>query len=569
MHKKYPGASFSKDELGNSMIGCLTLIKQFFSHSLRSVLTFLVFSFLLASCGGGGESPNFSIGGQVSGLAQGSSVTLQNNGQQVTITSNGTHTFVGAIPQGGSYNVTVVSQSPGQTCSIAGNSGAGAGVNSNVTTVRIVCSVFSYAIGGSISGLQGGSATLLNNGGDALTVSANGSFTFATPVAFGGSYAVTIPISNQPVGQTCSASGNTGSGSGINATVTSVIIVCATQTFSVGGSVSDASNTVTLNLNKGAEFLSVGNGPFSFNNRIAFGSGYNVTVGTDPVGQTCTVNNGVGETVTANITNINVLCSTNTFTIGGQVTGLQGTVTLNLNGGSPLSIGIKGPFVFPTSVSFGGNYSVTVATQPASQTCVVSEATGTSVTANVTNIGVSCTDNVYTIGGSISGLGKNSIRLTLSTGGYGEETINAIGGFTFSTSIPVGATYSVSVAEQPNSYNCTVANASGTIQANVNNITVTCERNVFFISGTVVTNLAGATITVRLTRTAGDFSDIALPQPETGYDFGWSVDQGTNYSITVITPPPGKSCGVTNGTGTANADVGNVEITCEDIIFIR
>jgi hypothetical protein len=563
MHKKYPGASFSKDELGNSMIGCLTLIKQFFSHSLRSVLTFLVFSFLLASCGGGGESPNFSIGGQVSGLAQGSSVTLQNNGQQVTITSNGTHTFVGAIPQGGSYNVTVVSQSPGQTCSIAGNSGAGAGVNSNVTTVRIVCSVFSYAIGGSISGLQGGSATLLNNGGDALTVSANGSFTFATPVAFGGSYAVTIPISNQPVGQTCSASGNTGSGSGINATVTSVIIVCATQTFSVGGSVSDASNTVTLNLNKGAEFLSVGNGPFSFNNRIAFGSGYNVTVGTDPVGQTCTVNNGVGETVTANITNINVLCSTNTFTIGGQVTGLQGTVTLNLNGGSPLSIGIKGPFTFGTPVSFGGNYSVTVATQPLGQTCVVNQGAGTSVTANVTNIGVSCTENVYTIGGSISGLPvKNSVQLTLSTGGYGQETINARTGFIFSTSIPAGVTYSVSVAEQPNSYNCTVANASGTIQANVTNVEVTCVSTVFSVSG-VITGLTQDSVTLR--PNPNDAANEITVAIDTNFAFSWLLSQGTTYQITVISSPIGKLCGVqSGGTGTVNGDVNNIVISCTD-----
>jgi hypothetical protein len=54
-----------------------------------------------------------------------------------------------------------------------------------------------YTVGGTVSGLaQGNSVTLQNNGGDTRTVSSNASFTFATAIAFGSAYSVSV--SGQP-----------------------------------------------------------------------------------------------------------------------------------------------------------------------------------------------------------------------------------------------------------------------------------------------------------------------------------------------------------------------------------
>ena len=55
-----------------------------------------------------------------------------------------------------------------------------------------------YTIGGNLTGLSGGTV-IPNNGGDILNVSANGSFTFNTPMAFGAHYAVSVVI--QPPNQ--------------------------------------------------------------------------------------------------------------------------------------------------------------------------------------------------------------------------------------------------------------------------------------------------------------------------------------------------------------------------------
>ena len=48
-----------------------------------------------------------------------------------------------------------------------------------------------YSIGGTVSGLSG-TVVLEDNGGDDLTVSANGTFTFATPLAPSAPYDVTV-----------------------------------------------------------------------------------------------------------------------------------------------------------------------------------------------------------------------------------------------------------------------------------------------------------------------------------------------------------------------------------------
>ena len=95
-------------------------------------------------------------------------------------------------------------------------SACGGGSSSTSTTT--------YTIGGTISGLTSGSVVLQNNGGDALTISANSTtFTFATGLANSATYAVTV--GTQPSGLTCSASNSTGTVASTN--VTNVAISCA------------------------------------------------------------------------------------------------------------------------------------------------------------------------------------------------------------------------------------------------------------------------------------------------------------------------------------------------------
>jgi len=88
---------------------------------------------------------------------------------------------------------------------ISGLSACGGGGSSDV----------SYSIGGSLSGLGAGKSVVLqNNGGDDLTLSANGGFIFATALGGGNVYDVTVLT--QPVDQTCTVSNGTGTLLGLN-----------------------------------------------------------------------------------------------------------------------------------------------------------------------------------------------------------------------------------------------------------------------------------------------------------------------------------------------------------------
>ncbi|MGD0417459.1 MAG: choice-of-anchor D domain-containing protein [Terriglobales bacterium] len=168
------------------------------------------------------------------------------------------------------------------------------------------------------------------------------------------------------------------------------------------------------------------------------------------------------------------------FTIGGTITGLAGSgLVLQDNGGNNLTIaGGSTSFMFSTSIVTGGTYSVAVLTQPTSpaQTCAVSNGSGTAANGNITNVVVSCTTNIYSIGGTITGLSGSGLVLQDNGGNNLTVTVGATS-FMFSAGIASGSTYSVTVLAQPTSpaQTCTASNGSGTVtNGNVTNVMVTC-----------------------------------------------------------------------------------------------
>ncbi len=114
--------------------------------------------------------------------------------------------------------------SPNQTCSISNASGTVSGAD--VTNVSINCSTTTYTIGGLVTGLAGTGLVLQNNGGDDLTISADGSFTFGTSITDGGSYSVSVVTQPTSPDQDCSVTNATGSVSG--SVVSGISVSCST-----------------------------------------------------------------------------------------------------------------------------------------------------------------------------------------------------------------------------------------------------------------------------------------------------------------------------------------------------
>ena len=86
------------------------------------------------------HATTYTIGGKVSGLNSGTSVTLlDNGGDALKVTANGSFTFATALPSGAAYKVTVGTQPSGETCTVTGGSGKVG--TKNVTTVKVACNL--------------------------------------------------------------------------------------------------------------------------------------------------------------------------------------------------------------------------------------------------------------------------------------------------------------------------------------------------------------------------------------------------------------------------------------------
>ncbi len=507
---------------------------------------------------------SYAVGGTVTGLT-GSGLVLQNNlGDDLPVTAAGAFTFATPVPSGATYTVSVKTQptSPAQTCQVSGGSGTvGA---ADVTSVSINCAVSTYTVGGTISGLAGTGLVLQNDGADDLSVTGNGSFAFATPVASGHAFAVTVKAQPAAPAQVCTVS--QGSGTVANANVTSVAVVCATNTYSVGGTVSGlAGSGLVLQNNLGDNLSVAADGSFTFAAKVADGAAYSVTVSTQPSSptQTCTVTNGSGTIAGAGVSNVAVQCATSAFTVGGSVVGLMGSGLTLQNGGDTLAITQNGGFTFPTSVNSGGTFAVSISAQPASpaQTCVVSGGSGTVGGAAVTSITVNCATDQFTISGAVTGLTGNGLTLSLNNGAT-TLPVGSNGMFSFPSTLPDGSSYAVTVASQPSgpAQTCVVSNGSGTIAAAaVSNVAVDCTTNTYAVGGSV-SGLLGMGLTLK--NNGGD--DLTVMADGT-FVFATNVASGQGYAVTVSAQPtsPWQTCTVSAGSGAvAAADVTNVAVTC-------
>jgi hypothetical protein len=520
----------------------------------------------LAACSGGEDEPlpTYLIGGTVTDLS--GTIVLQNNGgDDLSVTASGAFTFAEPVRRGNTYAVTIRTQPQDQVCTVANATGVAAADVTNVIVNCIDSSIPTYTIGGTVGGLVG--EVILRNGPEFLTVRANGPFTFATRVRDGTAYSVTI--ATQPEGQACTVAN--GSGTVVSGNVTNIVVTCITTaptTYTIGGTVSGLSGGEVRLRNGNENLLITTNGPFVFATRVTSGTAYTVTVESSPSGQTCSVASGSGTVGTANVTNVTVTCSAtipDTYTIGGTVSGLSGGDVRLRNGNENLRISTNGAFTFDTRVTAGTAYSVTVEQSPNGQTCSVANGSGTVGTANVTNIAVSCSTTIittYAIGGTVSGLVGTVV---LGLGGE-QLAVGSSGPFIFATRLASGTSYSVAVTTQPTGQTCTVANGNGQVPGtDVTNVAVACINNPpeeFSIGGTV-TGLTSGTLQLGLQHpgSLGTPLDVTADGP---FSFGAdTVAAGDPYTVSVVTQPEGHTCTVTNGSGTAQANVTNVAVDCQ------
>ena len=130
--------------------------------------------------------------------------------------------------------------------------------------------------------------------------------------------------------------------------------------------------------------------------QVAIRAPYAVIVVSQPPRQNCQIFNGAGIAGAAPVTIVSVICTSNTFTVGGNVTGLAGTKLVLTNGSDQVTIAAgdasgNASFTFAQPVTDLAAYGVAVLTQPANgQMCTVANGSAFVDNKNVTNVAVTC-----------------------------------------------------------------------------------------------------------------------------------------------------------------------------------
>ncbi len=328
--------------------------------------------------------------------------------------------------------------------------------------------------------------------------------------------------------------------------------------YSVGGTVIGLTGTgLVLRLN-GTSDRSVpagggANVPFVFLQKLAPDDSYSVVVFAQPSSptQNCQVVGGTGVMGQDNVTSVVVNCATDKFTVGGNISGLEGSITLQNNLADDRLLSNNGSFAFLTPLNDGDDYDVSILSHSAlpEQTCVLSQESGTIDGGNITNVGVSCTTNDYPVGGTITGLSGGTLQLTSPNGGT--ANLNNNNDWQLPTEVKSGDAYNVTVLSEPSTMTCRVTDGVGTVTtAAITNISVVCVPRFAlqqYFDSVVAPAIPGTWTTAEVQSFAGSSPSLfvttstagtTLPAPELGATPNAAkIDEYAKASDVALTSP--------------------------------
>ncbi|MFC3194584.1 hypothetical protein ACFODZ_10085 [Marinicella sediminis] len=339
-----------------------------------------------------------------------------------------------------------------------------------------------YEVIVSVTGLATGNSISLNNDDDTLTILENNTQTLST-LHDGSDYDVMITTQPTTPNQLCSfisaASGT------LNGADVVIQVQCVTMQYTVSGTATGlaAGNTVVLQNNLADDLIVSDNGGFTFPTPLDDESTYAVSVLTNPdnPNQSCEVTQESGQLAGAPVSDVLINCVTESYTVGGQVTGLEAgnSLTLSLNDGEQyLVVDGNGVFHFSNPLEDLSGYTTSVHTTPdtPSQSCLINNASGIISGGPANDIQVNCEVDRFFIGGFVAGLIADN-NLVVQNNGTDQLLVMSEGPFVFGTPLEDEADFAVTIMIQPDDplQDCELFNDTGTLAGDdVDNIFISC-----------------------------------------------------------------------------------------------
>jgi len=186
----------------------------------------------------------------------------------------------------------------------------------------------SHTVGGSITGLAVPGLVLINGSYSVSPTPGNSTFRFTTAQAEGTSY--NVAVQTQPPGVSCSVLGGTGTVGSTD--VSTVSVTCSPLLYSIGGSVIGLSGT-GLVLANASDSIDVAPGAAEFVlPGIPNGSTYQVTIKTQPFGQSCSLASASGTIQLQGVSSIKVTCQAHMLYVASDVSNVIDQLPIDASG---------------------------------------------------------------------------------------------------------------------------------------------------------------------------------------------------------------------------------------------
>lgn len=146
------------------------------------------------------------------------------------------------------------------------------------------------------------------------------------------------------------------------------------------------------------------------------------------------------------------------YDVSGTISGLNNNGLVLANGSDTVSPPVGATtFTFPKRIDYGTDYDITVKTQPAHMTCGVSSGSGSAGHYVSIQAFVSCVQNTYAVGGTVTGLTADGLVLANGSNASTLTVVKAATTFTMPDKVADGTSYGISVVTNPTGLICRVA----------------------------------------------------------------------------------------------------------------
>ena len=313
------------------------------------------------------------------------------------------------------------------------------------------------------------------------------------------------------------------------------------EVYSIGGLIIGLNGVLELEMFNEESIIIDSEKTFRFSTKLLSGSAYSVGIKTQPQNQICQLIGSEGVVRSVDVTSISLVCEDINNESNITITGLQESLTL-------ISNDIKVTLTNQPEISLPQDVldSLRIHTQPRNQLCQIIKNS---------NIEIQCTNNIYSISATLSGLTSEIVLKELNS-----ETLlhsNASGNFTLDKLFANSEPYSLTVLSSPLGQSCTINNATGIVEeANVSNINVTCEASINKLSIEVIGNREPVDVV---------FNENSLQLSKNAI-YSQDVAFGTPLNISINSISVGQQCDVISGlnfNSMPDADV-TIQINCTD-----